>query len=67
MQELRIGDYARYERQIISTTTNERDKVKPIEVLLANSLPNFRILKAGMTNFTQNDLPFGFNYTFTAP
>jgi hypothetical protein len=67
VQELRIGDYARYERNIMSTTTNERDRIKPIEVLLANSLPTFHISKASMTNLQQNDLPFGFNYTFEAP
>jgi hypothetical protein len=66
VQEIRIGDYARYERNVISTTTNERDKIKPIEALLANSLPTFHITKASMINLQQNDLPFGFNYTFEA-
>ncbi len=67
VQEIRIGDYARYERNAILTMTNERDRIKPIEGLLANSLPSFRILKASMINLKENDLSFGFNYTFAAP
>ena len=67
VQEVRVGDRARSERHAMLTATNKSDQIKPIEGLLANSLPNFHILKASMINLQQNDLPFGFNYTFEAP
>jgi hypothetical protein len=67
VQELRVGDYARSERYRMLATTSNSDKIKPIEILLANSLPTFHITKASATNLQQNDLPFGFNYTFEAP
>jgi hypothetical protein len=67
VQELRVGDRAWAERYRILTTTTNADQIKPIEGLLANSLPTFRVVKASMVNLKQNDLPFGFNYTFEAP
>jgi transglutaminase-like putative cysteine protease len=66
VQELRVGDRARIERHALLTATNARDQIKPIEVLLADSLPTFRIVKASMINLHQNDQPFGFNYSFEA-
>ncbi len=67
VHELRVGDRARSERRAMLSTTNSRDQIKPIEALLANSLPTFHILKASMTNLEHSDLPFGFNYSFEAP
>jgi hypothetical protein len=66
VQEIRVGDRARNERHAQLTTTNTRDQIKPIEVLLADSLPTFHIVKASMINLHQNDQPFGFNYNFEA-
>ena len=67
VQELRLGDRARDERHAMLTTPSSREQIKPIEGLLANSLPTFHILKASMSNLEQNDQPFGFNYSFEAP
>lgn len=67
VQEVRVGDRARFERNAMLTATNDHDRIKPVESLLANSLPTFHIVKASMTNLNQNDLPFGFNYSFAAP
>lgn len=67
VQELRVGDRARQERDAMLSTTTSRDQIKPIEGLLANSLPTFHIVKASMSNLEQNDLPFGFTYSFEAP
>jgi len=39
-------------------------KIKPIERLLADSLPIFHITRASVINIEQTDLPFGFDYTF---
>jgi len=66
VQELRVGDRARTERRALLAATNTRDQIKPIEVLLADSLPTFRIVKASMINLHQSDQPFGFNYSFEA-
>lgn len=67
VQEVRMGDHALSERHMLLSATSNHDQIKPIEGLLANSLPKFQILKATVTNLNQNDLPFGFNYSFEAP
>lgn len=67
VQEIRVGDRARSERLAMLTATSSRDQIKPIEGLLANSLPTFQITKASVINLKENDLPFGFSYSFEAP
>ena len=64
VKESRLGDRAREERSRIRTVTKNTDRVKPIEDVLAASLPNFQIVEANMVNLEQTDRPFGFNYTF---
>jgi hypothetical protein len=54
------------ERDTLRRVTNNADRIKPIESLLAGSLSNFRITKASVVNLTRSDQPFGFNYTFEA-
>jgi hypothetical protein len=44
--------------------TNNIDRIKPIESLLAGSLSSFRIVRASIVNYEQTDQPFGFNYSF---
>jgi len=44
--------------------TNNADRIKPIETLLAGSLSSFQIVKASVVNAEQTDKPFGFNYSF---
>jgi hypothetical protein len=64
--ETRLGDRAWSERWRLLHVTNNADKIKPIEALLAASLSNFRITKASIENLQQTDQPFGFNYSFEA-
>ena len=64
--ETRLGDRAWSERWRLLHATNNADKIKPIETLLAGSLSNFRITKASIVNLQQTDQPFGFNYSFEA-
>jgi hypothetical protein len=64
VQEIRLGDRAFQERGRLHLVTNSVDRIKPIETLLAGSLPSFQIVKASVVNFEQTDQPFGFNYTF---
>jgi len=64
VQELRVGDRAWSERWRLRTTATEKDRIKPIESLLAGSLANFRITSASSMNLQHTDQPFGFKYSF---
>jgi Domain of Unknown Function with PDB structure (DUF3857)/Transglutaminase-like superfamily len=66
ISETRLGDRAWSERWRLLHVTNNADRVKPIESLLAGSLSNFRILQASIVNLQHTDQPFGFNYSFEA-
>jgi Domain of Unknown Function with PDB structure (DUF3857)/Transglutaminase-like superfamily len=66
VNETRIGDRASSMRWTLRTVTNDRDRVKPIEDVLASSLADFHVMKASVLNLTQTDEPFGFNYSFVA-
>jgi len=66
ISEMRLGDRASSERWRLLHVTNNADRIKPIETLLAGSLSNFRITKAAVLNLQQTDQPFGFNYSFEA-
>jgi uncharacterized protein DUF3857/transglutaminase superfamily protein len=66
VEEVRVGDRAWTEREALRRVTNNADRIKPIESLLAGSLSNFRITKASVINLTHSDQPFGFNYSFEA-
>jgi len=64
VKEFRVGDRARSQRMALRKTTKDTDMIKPIEGLLSDSLPTFHILNAKVINLHQNDLPFGFDFTF---
>jgi len=64
--EMRLGERASDERWALRAVTNDKDRVKPIENLLASSLPAFNITHATLINLKQTDQPFGFNYSFQA-
>ena len=66
ISEMRLGDRASSERWRLLHVTNNADRIKPIETLLAGSLSNFRITKASIQNLQQTDQPFGFTYSFEA-
>jgi Domain of Unknown Function with PDB structure (DUF3857)/Transglutaminase-like superfamily len=66
ISEMRLGDRASSERWRLLHVTNNADRIKPIETLLAGSLSNFRITKATILNLQETDQPFGFNYSFEA-
>jgi hypothetical protein len=61
--EIRLGDPAAYQRYALRSASSDKDKVKPIETLLANSLANYRLTHATVTNMTHNDQPFGYDYS----
>jgi hypothetical protein len=64
IKEVRLGDRASSERWRLRTVTKSTDQIKPIESLLAASLPSFQIERASLVNLDHTELPFGFNYTF---
>jgi hypothetical protein len=64
VQEVRLGDRAWSERWRLHAVTNNADRIKPIESVLAGSLSSFQILKASVVNFEHTEQPFGFNYSF---
>jgi hypothetical protein len=66
VEEIRLGDRAASERWALRSVTTDKDRIKPIEGLLAGSLSNFRILKASVSNLAQSDQPFVFKYSFDA-
>jgi hypothetical protein len=61
--EVRLGDRGTYQRYALRSAATEKDKVKPIESLLAESLSNYRLTHATVTNMTHNDQPFGYEYS----
>jgi len=64
VKEMRLGDRASAERWRLRTVTRDKDRIKPIEDLLASSLSSFQITGASLVNLQQTDQPFGFNYSF---
>jgi len=66
VQEMRLGDRASSERWRLRSVTNNADRIKPIESLLAGSLSSFQIVHASVINYEHTDQPFGFNYSFEA-
>lgn len=67
VKETWLGKRAASERNRFRTVSQDKDRIKPIEELLATSLPTFRITHASLINFQQTDLPFGFDYSFVSP
>jgi hypothetical protein len=61
--EVRLGDRGTYQRYALRSAATEKDKVKPIESLLAESLSNYRLTHASVTNLVHNDQPFGYDYS----
>jgi len=66
VEEIRLGDRAAIERFSLRRVSNDKDRIKPIENLLAGSLSNFQITNATVRNLSYPDRPFGFTYTFQA-
>jgi hypothetical protein len=67
VKEMRLGERAASERWRLRTVTNNTDRIKPIEELLAGSLSSFHISHASLINLDQTSEPFGFNYAFESP
>src|SRR5439155_730158 len=66
VNELRLGDSAAYQRDFLRSVTTDKDKVKVIETLLAQSLATYRLTKASVTNLQEKDQPLGYAYSLVA-
>jgi hypothetical protein len=66
VQEMRLGDTGAYQRYVLRSTTQDKDRIKPIETSLSHSLASFQITKASIGNLHAQDQPFVYNYSFTA-
>lgn len=66
VKEVRVGDRAAFERWTLRSVSQDKERIKPIESLLAGSLPNFQVTSASIVNLQHSDQPFGFNYSFVA-
>ncbi|MGH7745520.1 MAG: DUF3857 domain-containing transglutaminase family protein, partial [Candidatus Dormibacteria bacterium] len=61
--EIRMGDRGAAQRYAMLSAATNKDKIKPIESLLAGSLANYQITKATVSNLKQSDEPFIYNYS----
>jgi Domain of Unknown Function with PDB structure (DUF3857)/Transglutaminase-like superfamily len=66
IREIRRGDPAVYQRYALQGVSQDRDRIKPIEAALANSLGTFQITKASIGNLAQTNLPFVYDYSLVA-
>jgi hypothetical protein len=66
VREVRLGDRASAQRAALKSVTKDLDRIKPIETLLAASLSNYRLTKAGYLNLEQTELPFEFDYSLVS-
>lgn len=66
VSEVRVGDRAAAQRAALKSVSTDRDKIKPVETLLANSLATYRLTKASVTNLNHNEQPFVFDYSLVA-
>src|SRR6202011_3594191 len=66
IREIRRGDPAVHQRYALQSVSQDRDKIKPIEAALANSLGTFQITKATVGNLAQTNLPFIYDYSVVA-
>jgi len=66
VQDARLGDQAAEMRAALKSVGKDTDRIKPIENLLSQSLPNFSVTKASMINLQERELPFRFDFSFVA-
>ncbi len=66
-EEIRVGDRAAEQRQVLRSVAKDADRIKPIESLLSRSLPTFQITRAALANFQDTSQPFEYQYSIVAP
>jgi len=66
LEETRFGDRAAQQRDALRSVTNDADRIKPIEALLAHSLADFKITKAFVSNLQDPSQPFQYRYSIVS-
>jgi len=66
VHEVRSGDRAAAQRHELRATTQDTDRIKPVEAVMGASFSTFQILKATVGNLRVPDRPFEWNYTLEA-
>jgi len=66
VHEVRLGDRASSQRYALRSTTQDTDRIKPVESEAGASFSTFQILKATVANLHVADRPFEWNYTLEA-
>jgi transglutaminase-like putative cysteine protease len=66
VHEVRSGDKAAAERYVLRSTTQDTDRIRPVEAVVGASFSTFQILKASVAYLHAADRPFEWNYTFEA-
>jgi len=66
VEEIRVGDRAAAQRGAFTSAQKASDQIKPVEMLLADSLSAFHLTKAAVGNVKETDSPFVWNYSFEA-
>ncbi len=66
VHEVRLGDRAAAQRYELRSTTQDTDRIRPVEAVVGASFSTFQILKATVANLRVADRPFEWNYTLEA-
>jgi hypothetical protein len=64
--EIRTGDAAARQRFALRTSTVDTDRIKPVELMVANSLASFSLTKASIANLQDTSRPFEWHYSLEA-
>lgn len=66
VHEMWLGDRAAEQRYALRSTTQDTDRIRPVEAVAGASLPTFQILKATVANLQAAELPFEWKYSLEA-
>jgi hypothetical protein len=66
VHEVRVGQRAAEQRSVLRGAKIDSDQIKPLETLLAASMPSFQITKASVSNLRATDKPFQWQYSIEA-
>ena len=67
VEESRSGDLAAAQRAMLRSSTQESDRIRPVETILAASFPSFHILRAAVGNLRSQEKPFEWRYSIEVP
>jgi hypothetical protein len=66
VHETFLGDRAFHQRGSMLAVKDAKEQLKPIETLIAASVPSFQLTKADILNLHASEQPFGYNFAFEA-